>query len=167
MISFKFSARILKFGKKGEKTGWTYIEISADIANQLFPGNKKSFRVKGLLDHHPISGIALLPMGEGSFIMPLNAAIRKAISKREGAILRIQIQADFKKPLINAELIKCLKVEPEAFAFFKELPKSHQHYFSKWIDGAKTPDTKVKRILRIIKSLLQKKHYGQMLRAGI
>ena len=67
-----FSSPILKFGKKGEKTGWTYIEVSPKQALQLFPGNKKSLRVKGFLDNQPISGIALLPMGNGFFIMPLN-----------------------------------------------------------------------------------------------
>jgi len=31
MVSFK--ALLLKFDKKGEKTGWTYFEIPAHIAN--------------------------------------------------------------------------------------------------------------------------------------
>lgn len=163
----EFSSPILKFGKKGEKTGWTYVEVTLKQALQLFPDNKKSFRVKGLLDHHPIHGAALIPMGKGTFILPLNATIRKAINKSEGAMLRLQLQADFKKQLLNPELLKCLEDEPEAFSFFNELPKSHQHYFSKWIDSAKTADTKVKRISRTLKALSQKMHYGQMLRAGI
>ena len=61
----KFTTAILKFDKKGEKTGWTYIVISADIARKLKPGNKKSFRVKGKLDHYSFAKTALLPMGEG------------------------------------------------------------------------------------------------------
>ena len=36
-----FITTILKFDKQGEKTGWTYIEIPADIAEQLKPNNKK------------------------------------------------------------------------------------------------------------------------------
>lgn len=43
----KYNTIILKFGTKGEKTGWTYIEIPADIAKKLKPGFKQSFRVKG------------------------------------------------------------------------------------------------------------------------
>jgi len=60
-----FTTTILQFGQQGEKTGWHYIEIPADIAQQLKPGNKKSFRVKGKLDHFSFSGVALLPMGGG------------------------------------------------------------------------------------------------------
>ena len=36
----KFTATILKFNEQGEKTGWTYIEIPADIAQQIKPNNK-------------------------------------------------------------------------------------------------------------------------------
>lgn len=75
MIEFKVV--IEKFSKQGEKTGWTYIEISSEIAQKLKPGNKKTFRVKGFLDNFYFEGIALLPMGGGNFIMPLNASHRK------------------------------------------------------------------------------------------
>ena len=69
----RFKTIILKFQKQGEKTGWTYIEVAADLAQQLKPGNKKTFRVKGKLDGYSFQQVALLPMGNGSFIMALNA----------------------------------------------------------------------------------------------
>lgn len=34
-----------KFGQKGEKTGWTYIHITKEMAQVLFPDNKKAFRL--------------------------------------------------------------------------------------------------------------------------
>ena len=86
MRPVQFTTTIHKFDKQGEKTGWTYIEIPADVAQKMKPGNKKSFRVKGKLDSFNISGIALLPMGGGVFIMALNATMRKGIGKRHGAI---------------------------------------------------------------------------------
>src|SRR4051812_18122609 len=101
----QFTTTILQFAEQGEKTGWTYIEISADIADKLKPGNKKSFRVKGKLDNYPIKKIALLPMGGGKFIMALNAAMRKSIGKRKGAMLKVQIEEDHAAILINKELM--------------------------------------------------------------
>src|SRR3712207_1634443 len=86
----QFTTTILKFGQNGEKTGWTYIDIPARIAGKLSPGNKKTFRVKGKLDSYVISKVALLPKGEGDFIMPLNAAMRKAIKKQKGASVKVQ-----------------------------------------------------------------------------
>ncbi|MEJ7673490.1 MAG: DUF1905 domain-containing protein [Chitinophagaceae bacterium] len=73
----QFSTVIKKFSNKGEKTGWTYIEISEAVAQMLKPNNKKSFRVKGSLDNYKFEGLALIPMGEGAFILALNALIRK------------------------------------------------------------------------------------------
>ncbi len=90
----QFTTTIHQFEEKGEKTGWTYIEVPADIAGKLMPGNKKSFRVKGKLDNHPVKQVALLPMGNGSFIMALNAAMRKSIGKRKGAMLKVQLEKD-------------------------------------------------------------------------
>ena len=108
MKAVKFIATIHRFESKGEKTGWTYIEIPVDIAQQLKPGNKKSFRVKGKLDDFKIDGIALIPMGGGVFIMALNADLRKGIGKRKGAMMKVQLSADEKGFVFNKDFIDCL-----------------------------------------------------------
>ncbi len=80
----KFTTTINRFDKQGEKTGWTYIEISASQAKKINQEVKVGYRVKGKLDNFSFEKTALLPMGEGRFIMPLKAAIRKFIGKRQG-----------------------------------------------------------------------------------
>ena len=81
----KFATTILKFEKKGEKTGWSYIEISAAQAKKLKPGCKVSFRVKGKLDQYVFEKVSLLPMGEGAFILPINNTMRNATGKKHDA----------------------------------------------------------------------------------
>ncbi len=166
MKPVQFIATIHKFDKQGEKTGWTYIEIPADLAKKIKPGNKKSFRVKGKLDDCKISGIALLPMGGGTFIMALNAAMRKGIHKHHGATLKVQLEEDKKPFQFNKDFVDCLADEPGAKAFFESLAGSHQRYFSKWIDDAKTEPTRVKRITMAVNALSKKWGYPQMLRAS-
>ena len=160
----KFITAILKFDKQGEKTGWTYIEVPAILAEQLKPGCKKSFRVKGKLDGHTIQQVALLPMGEGNFILPLNAVMRKSIGKRKGAQLEVILQLDKSVYELNKELMECLADEPTALDFFLTKPLSFQHYYSKWIESAKTDETKAKRIELAVTSLAQKIEFGEMLR---
>lgn len=162
----KFTATIHKFEQQGEKTGWTYIEIPADIARQLKPGNRKSFRVKGKLDDFSIAGIALLPMGGGVFIMALNAGMRKGIGKQKGAKLNVQLAEDKKGFVFNKDFMDCLSDEPTAKVFFQTLSGSHQRYFSKWIDDAKTEPTRIKRITMAVNALAKKWGYPQMLRAS-
>ena len=126
-----FTTRILKFGNKGKKTGWTYIEVPVDIAQKLKPGNKKSFRVKGKLDSYSFKQVALIPMGGGTFIIALNASLRKAIGKRHGAMLKVKLEIDDNPYKLNSDLVACLADEPKARVNFEKLPPSHQNYFSK------------------------------------
>lgn len=161
----KFITTILRFGEQGEKTGWTYVEVPADVAQKLKPGNKKSFRVKGKLDEFKIERVALMPMGDGSFILPLNACMRKGTGKRKGAKLTLTIEADDAPLVLNGEFMDCLADEPKALAHFNTLAKSHQNYFSKWIDSAKTEETKANRIARALNALSKGMGYPEMLRA--
>ena len=158
------STVLKQFAEKGEKTGWTYVEIPAAIAQQLKPNYKKSFRVKGKLDAHTIRFVALIPMGEGNFIMAVNAAMRKAIGKRKGAMVRISLEIDTKERKLSQAFMDCLADEPKALTFLRTLPPSHQHYFSKWIEDAKTVDTKAKRIAQAVTALSRKMNFGGMIR---
>lgn len=161
----QFTATIKKFGSQGEKTGWTYIEIPAAVAEKLQPGSKKGFRVKGKLDNYNFSMIALLPMGGGDFIMTLNAAIRKGIKKQKGATVQVKMEVDTNEIKPPEELMECLQDEPEALAYFNSLKKGHQNYFTNWINSAKTDPTKAKRIAAAINALNKNWDFGQMLRA--
>lgn len=160
----KFSTRILKFGKQGEKSGWTYIEISARQAEQLNPGCKVSFRVKGTLDQHPIRQVAIMPMGEGNFVLPLNAVMRKAIGKKEGDKLNVEISLDQREIVLSPDLMRCLKDEPALLKVFKKLPGSHQKYYSRWIESAKTSTTKAKRIAQALSAFAKQQSFSEMMR---
>jgi len=160
----EYSTTILQFAEKGEKTGWSYVCIPSDIAEKLKPGFKKSFRVKGKLDNYPLARQALLPMGNGEFILPLKAAVRKAIHKNKGAMVKLLLEED-KRPLkVSAELLECLADSPKAEKKFMSLPFSHQMYYSNWIESAKTTGTKAKRIGLTIIAMEKNMTYGEMLK---
>ena len=89
-----FSAKIQRFARQGEKTGWTYIAISQANADKMNPGCRKSFRVKGMLDSFKIQKVSLLPMGDGSFILPFNADMRKGTGKDLGDTLKVSLAHD-------------------------------------------------------------------------
>ena len=161
----EFTTMILQFAEQGEKTGWSYIEIPADMAQQMKPGNKKSFRVRGMLDALSIRGMALMPMGEGNFIMALKAEVRKGIHKNAGAMLQVKLEPDDDfKIEIPDDLQECFDFEPDAFEFFNSLAKSHREYFIKWIDSAKTNETRAKRIVNTMNAMLKKWSYNIMIR---
>ncbi len=161
----KFTTTILKFKEKGEKTGWTYILIPAKLSQQLNPGVKKSYRVQGKFDQYSFDALAMIPMGEGDFIIPLKTDIRKAIKKNAGADVQVQLAVQPKGYELDAEFLECLHDEPKALAFFNSLTGSHRNYFSKWIESAKTSATKTKRIAMAVNALAKKWGYPEMIRA--
>ena len=160
----QFTTTIKQFGKQGEKTGWTYIDIPSDIAEQLMPGNKKGFYVKGKLDSFSMKPTALLPMGGGNFILTLNAEVRRKIGKKKGAMLNVKLQVDKEGYKLNEDFVACLDDVPEARKHFDSLTGSHRNYFSKWIDSAKTEPTKIKRITMAVNALSKKWGFPEMLR---
>ena len=150
----------------GEKTGWSYICVPKAIAQQIKPDCRKSYRVKGKLDTVEFSGLALVPMGAGDFIIALKASLRKQLRKEEGAWLKVELQEDLGfKVEMPEEMELCLSDEPRLMENFLSLPKSHQHYYINWFNSAKTEKTKVKRLTMLINAMDQQLEFGEMIRA--
>lgn len=162
----KFTTTILKYDEAGEKTGWTYIHIPQHLAQELKPDNKKAFRVKGKLDDYAFEGISLVPIGEGHFILALNATVRKHIKKGKGATLQVEMEIDSKEILPPEDLMQCLADEPTALSNFNKLPKSHQNYYTRWINEAKTEPTRTKRIAKAVFMLARGGDFGEAVRAA-
>lgn len=149
----RFTTSLQQFDEKGEKSGWTYILIPQDIAEVLTPGSRKTFRVKGKIDAHAIKAVAVMPMGDGSFILPVNAQMRKAIGKRKGAMVSISLAVDHAQPEVPAVLAICLADEPKAKTFFEQLPLSQRNYYSKWVVAVKSASLQAERIAQVIDAL--------------
>lgn len=159
-----FNATIEKFDKKGEKTGWTYVYISARQTEKINPGVKVSYRVRGFLDKVPVKQMALMPMGEGDFILTLKADLRRKLGKKAGDKIVVKLEHDDKEFVLSPDLMACLADEPESLKFFKSLSGSHQKYFSNWIESAKTIQTKTKRITMALIAFSKKQGYTEMMR---
>ncbi len=81
-------------------------------------------------------------------------------------MVQVQLTPDDSAFIFNKDFMECLHDDPDAESFFNALTGSHQRYFSKWIDSAKTEPTKVKRIAMAVNALSRKLGYGEMIRAA-
>ena len=160
----KFNAILERFHQQGEKTGWTYIAIPHNISEKINPGVNKSYRVKGKIDNHHFEWVGTVPMGDGQFIIAINATMRKAIKKGIGEPVTVHIEKDEQEKAFNEAFLICLADEPGAQEYFNSLPKGHQRYFSNWIDAAKTEATLTKRIAQAVNALNMHLGFGEMIR---
>jgi hypothetical protein len=161
-----FKATLQKFGMQGEKTGWIYIALTAEISHQIKPNYKKSYRVKGKIDNVAISAGSLLPMGEGNFIFAVNAPLRNQLKKAEGAEVNVQFEEDDDIIKLSAELLQSINNEPQAAKYFNALPPSHKNQYSNWVKSAKSEQVIAKRIATVIQACSMKMGYGEMMRAN-
>ena len=160
-----FKATIKKFGDHGEKTGWTYVEVPPEIIAKIKGAYKKSFRVKGRVDQVHIKNVALIPMGEGFYILCLKAGIRKELKKIKGDKVDLDLTEDISGLVLHKEFELCLSEDERALEEFKSLPHGHKNYFNNWISSAKTTETIAKRIAIVLNALSNKMNFAEMLRA--
>lgn len=141
------------------KGGWTYVVLD-DIKKPKGKGFAWT-KVKGTIDGYKIAQYHLMSMGEGRLFLPIRGEIRKAIKKREGDTVHIILYPDTDPVPVPVELQLCLDSEPEAGHFFNTLTEGQQLAYIKWINAAKTEDTKVKRLTKTIENMLAGKKYYQ------
>ena len=160
-----FKAVIQKYANKGEKTGWTFIYLPTDIHAKLKLKNKKEFRIKGIIDNEPFEKLSVYPIGNGEYIIALNATLRKKLGKQEGTTVSVKLALDENIALQSQELLDCLAEDKTALEAFNALLKSHQNYHHRYVATAKTDATRAGRIVNVINALYKKQSFGEMIRS--
>jgi len=160
-------AEIERFEANGEKTGWSYIFIPQNIAEQIKADNRREVRVRGLIDQISVSGMCMMPVKFDGFILPLKKSLRKELRKECGAsvVVQLEFDVDFKIEMPD-DLEVCLAEEDELLERFLAMPKSHQNYFINWLNTAKTEPTRTKRLVMIVNAMFNRLDFGGMIRAG-
>lgn len=165
MVMPNFNTTILKSGKNGEKTGWTYIDIPNDIILKLKLKSRREFRIKGTIDDVKIERLAVYPVKNAGFIIALNAELRKKLGKKEGAMVSVKFEVDDQALKLSNELVECMKDDKKALTQFSTLTKAQQNYFHNYVNGAKGAETKARRIAQSLEAMHQKIDFGAMIRS--
>ena len=146
-----------KIKKKAGKGGWSYVVLTGIPASLRSPLGL--VRVKGFVDTYELRQFNLLPMKNGSMLLPLKAPLRKAIKKKEGDSVRVTLFVDKSPVETPEEILDSLADSPRAYEFFLKLSDSNKKYYIDWIEDAKKIETKAARIVKMIKLLERGKKF--------
>lgn len=98
------------------------------------------------------------PYGD-EFFIPLNRENRKAAGCEAGDEVEVTLRLDEDPRVIVPpdDLSTALADEPLAQKMFQRLSYSHQREYVQWIEGAKRPETRQRRIARAVEMLKEGK----------
>lgn len=131
--------------------GGAFVEIPFDV-EEVF-GSKKP-KVKAIIEGVSYRGV-LTRMGGEHHILIILKSIREKIGKTFGDEIQIVVEMDTEPRVLEIpdELLKALRRDREAKAFFDKLSYTHQREYVTWINEAKKDETRQRRIVKAIEML--------------
>lgn len=132
-----------------------YVEVPFDVKEVY--GTKGQVKIWATFDGFPYQG-SLAPMGTGSHVLGIRKDIRKAIGKNFGEAVKVTIKPDLEPRTVTlpVDLEKVLTENPEAKLVFNKLSFTHQKEYVQWIEEAKKPETRQRRLEKLIEKLQMK-----------
>jgi hypothetical protein len=145
-----FTGRIQNAGGGGG-----FVEIPFDV-EEVF-GSKRP-KVRALIEGVPYRG-TLVRMGGERHMLLILKGIREQVGKTFGDEVKIVLEADTEPRVVAVppDLMKELKKNKDAKAFFDKLAYTHRREYVRWIEEAKREETRARRVTKTIELLMKGK----------
>ncbi len=142
----KFRAKILQ----GDKAA-TGIEVPAEIVAAL--GSSKRPKVRVTLNGYTYRS-SIASMG-GKYMLGVSAENRSGAGVAGGDVVDVDLEFDTapREVTVPPDLTEALNQDPVARRFFEGLSYSHKRWHVLSIEGAKTPETRARRIAKSVSLL--------------
>lgn len=129
----------------------TGIHVPDDVVAALGPSRKPAVKVT-IGDHAYRSTIAARG---GRYLLPVSAENRERAGIEAGDVVDVELELDTEPRTIEApaDLLAALDPYPDARRFFDDLSYSQRQWFVLSVEGAKTPETRERRIGKAVAML--------------
>ncbi len=138
------------------KGAWTY-HLQIPNTRQI-KARWGHLKVSGTIDGHPVECRNLAPVKNSDKLLSLNSALRKAIGKGGGDLVRVTLYVSGTDESITPEeILDCFR-DADLLGKFKSLPASQQRFILDEIRSGAGAEEQEKRILQHIRSLARGVH---------
>jgi len=137
-------------------SGGAYIEFPYDTGEMF--GTKGRVPVKATFDGIAYRG-SMSNMGTGKHVLIIVKSIRSQLAKEPGDVVKASIELDSQPRLLEVpeDFSSLLENNSVARDEFNRLSYSHQREYVLWINDAKKPETRTRRMLKAIAMLAEGK----------
>ncbi len=110
--------------------------------------------VRGTLNGYPFRS-SIFPTGDGGHYMAVNRAIREGAGVKAGDRVQIIMETDTEPRTVELppDLEKALAKSKAARTRFDQLSYTHRKEYVQWLEAAKRPETRQRRLLQTIERL--------------
>ena len=131
--------------------GGAFVEVPFDVEKAF--GSKRP-KVKAMIEGVSYRGL-LVRMGGPNHMLIILKGIREQIGKTFGDEIQVSVESDMEERLIEIpkDLMKELKKDQEAKAFFDKLSYTHRKEYVRWVEEAKKEETRRNRVMKTIEML--------------
>ncbi len=146
---FRFEAIL---AKGNHNNGWTYIDVPPAIARQLQRHGR--IFIRGRVNQGEFR-TTFNKKGDGSGFFYVNKPLLKAIDKCAGDIVSVELMEDDEPRVVQvpADLKEALACSDKAHLTFENFSYSHKKEVIAWLDDAKKPETRLRRIVKAVEML--------------
>jgi hypothetical protein len=146
-----FTARLLSVGPTG---AWTRLMLPFDVEKAF--GSRGRVSVKGTINGFAFR-TSIFPNGDGTHHMMINKAMQQGGKAKPGDTVKMTLARDdtAKTVEVPADVKRALAKNKRALAAFEKLAPSHRREHLRVITEAKKPETRARRIERMIEKLLE------------
>jgi hypothetical protein len=123
-------------------------------------GSKAMVKVRGTVDGVPFRNV-IMPNGKGQHYTVVNREIREAIGKKAGDRVRVEMEVDTEERVVEVpeDFQQALSANEQAATHFARFSYSQRKEYVRWIEVAKKPETRERRIQKAVEKIAEGRKY--------
>ena len=148
MARVRFQAELVKRGPA------LCFDLPKEVSGKI--GHTGRLPVTGTLNSYPIS-TSVFPSDEGGFFVMVGKDVQKFAGVKVGDTVRVTLDVDSASQAVEVpeDLAAALARSEAAKTAFDRLAPSHQSEYVEWIEEAKRPETRARRIEKTVERLCE------------
>ena len=146
----RFEAQLFQQPKTAKTDFQTLLNVPEWVSKQF--RSRGMSKVEGTINGHPFRA-ALEPNTSGSHWLRVNKAMLKGAGAHAGDTVRLATLRPEPEPTVPADLWVALTASHEAKTLWDDLTTMGRRDWVRWIESAKQPETRTRRVTRTVEQL--------------